>query len=464
MRAPGLLIDRRTFALGIAACASMLPVPGRASAAVREIARQAYLWGYPTVDMYAILRGQALDRRSTEFRAPLNGVGHARQVATPDDRVVIAPNVDTPYSHAWLDLRAEPVVVTVPAFERERYLSLQLFDLYTYIIDYVTPRTNGQAGGDFLVAGPGWTGRTPAGISRVFRSTTSLALGMFRTQLLGPDDLGRVHALQDGMRVRTLSQYLGHSGSAPRALPALVPALNLRERPTDPAFFDVLNWMLPFMPPLDGEEAMRLEFASIGIAAGRRFQMAPAQRAAAVQGMGLALQAMGERARRVRSSAELFGSREFLQDDHLTRAVGAMLGILGNAAEEFLGVGWQADALGRPFDGSRRYRIRFAPGQLPPVDAFWSITVYTQERLLYANPLRRHVINSPMLPTLQRDGDGGITLHVQHESPGADRESNWLPCPATPFGLTFRTYLPQEPIRTGRWTAPPVEPLPPDGR
>lgn len=459
MRAPGFPLDRRAFALGMAAFASSLPVPGRASTATRELARQAYLWGYPTVDMYAILRGQALDQGSPEFKAPLNSIGHARNVATPEDRVVIAPNVDTPYSNAWLDLRAEPVVVTVPSFERERYLSLQLFDLYTYIIDYVTPRTNGQAGGDFLVVGPGWNGRAPSGIRKVFRSTTSLALGMFRTQLLGADDLGRVHALQDGMRVRTLSQYLGQKGPAPSALPALVPALNLREKPTDPAFFDVLNWMLAFMPALDGEEAMRREFAAIGVSAGRRFQPAAAQRTAIGEGMGLALQAMGERARRVRSSAELFGSRQFLKDDYLTRAVGAMLGILGNAAEEFLGVGWQADAQGRPFDGSRRYRIRFAPGQLPPVDAFWSITAYTQERLLYANPLKRYVINSPMLPTLQRDADGGVTLHVQHTSPGADRESNWLPCPATPFGLTFRTYLPQEPIRSGRWTAPPVEPL-----
>ena len=460
MSAHGFHLDRRAFALSMAVCASTLPIPGRAALATRDLARRAYVWGYPTVDLYAILRGQALDRSSPEFKAPLNAVGHARNVATPDDRVVIAPNVDTPYSHAWLDLRAEPVVVTVPSFEQQRYLSLQLFDLYTYIIDYVTPRTNGQAGGDFLVAGPGWNGAQPTGIRKVFRSTTSLALGMFRTQLLGADDLGRVHALQDGMRVRTLSDYLGRKGPAPQAMSPLVPAVNLREKPTDPAFFDVLNWMLAFMPPLPGDQAMRRELESLGVSAGRRFQPVAAARGDISEGIGMALGEMGNRARRVRSSAELFGSREFLKDDHLTRSVGAMLGILGNSAEEFLGVGWQADAQGRPFDGSHRFRIRFAPGQLPPVDAFWSITVYTQERLLYANPLRRYVINSPMVPALKRDDDGGITLHVQHTSPGADLESNWLPCPPTPFGLTFRTYLPQEPIRTGRWTAPPVEPLP----
>jgi hypothetical protein len=190
---------------------------------------------------------------------------------------------------------------------------------------------------------------------------------------------------------------------------------------------------------------------------GRRFTPPDALRPAIVEGMGQGLEAMGNRARNVRSSAELFGSREFLGNDYLVRAVGAMLGILGNAAEEYLGVGWQADAEGRPFDGARRYRIRFAPGQLPPVDGFWSITAYTQQRLLYANPLRRYVINTPMLPALARDADGGITLHVQHDSPGAGREGNWLPCPATPFVLTLRTYLPQERIRSGRWTAPPVE-------
>jgi hypothetical protein len=217
--------------------------------------------------------------------------------------------------------------------------------------------------------------------------------------------------------------------------------------------------MLDFMPPLPDEAAIRREFQTFGVRPGQRFAPPRSQLPAIAAGMQQGLEAMRERAARVRSSAELFGSRELLGNDYLTRAVGAMLGILGNAAEEYLGVGWQADAHGQPFVGSRRYRIHFAPGQLPPVDAFWSITVYTQQRLLYANPLDRYVINSPMLPTLQRDADGGLTIYVQHESPGAERESNWLPCPSGRFILTLRTYLPQEAIRSGRWAPPPVEPL-----
>jgi hypothetical protein len=459
MDEPKVCRRRRSLAFGLAACASGLPSAARASVATRDLARRAYIWGYPSVDLYAILHGQALERASPEFKAPLNAIGHARTVATPQDRAVIAPNVDTPYSYTWMDLRAEPVVITVPSFERERYLSLVLFDLYTWISGYVTPRTHGQAGGDFLVVPPGWNGSVPHGIRSVFRSTTTLALGMFRTQLLGADDLKNVHALQDRMQLRTLSAYVGRPTPTPLPLPPLVATLNLRDRPTDPAFFDVLNWMLAFMPPLPDEVAMRREFQTIGVQAGKRFAAPRAQLSTITEGMQQGLQALGERAARVRSSAELFGSREFLGNDYLTRAAGAMLGILGNAAEEYLGVGWQADVHGQPFDGSRRYRIRFAPGLLPPVDAFWSITVYTQQRLLYANPLNRQVINSPMLPSLQRDADGGVTIDVQHDSPGAGRESNWLPCPSGPFVLTLRTYLPQQAIRNGRWTAPAVAPL-----
>ena len=182
-----------------------------------------------------------------------------------------------------------------------------------------------------------------------------------------------------------------------------MPALNLREQPTDLAFFEVLNWMLAFMPPLPDEAAMRREFQTLGVQAGKRFAPPRTLQPAITEGMQQGLQAMRERAARVRSSAELFGSRELLGNDYLTRAVGAMLGILGNAAEEYLGVGWQADA---EWPALRRQQALPHPlraGQLPPVDAFWSITVYTQQRLLYANPLQRYVINSPMLPTLQRD-------------------------------------------------------------
>lgn len=451
-------LTRRAFhRTSATALAALAWPPVYATQTIGSMATEATLWGYPMVDMYAILHGQALDPKSFDYKAPLNVVGHTRTVATPEDTAVIAPNVDTPYSHAWLDLRGGPVVITVPTFEPHRYVSLQLFDLYTWIIDYVTPRTNGNSGGDFLVTPPGWTGSVPPGIRKVFQSTTLLALGMFRTQLLGADDLPNVHAIQDKMRVRTLPEYLGQAKPATLPLPTLVNPLNLRQKPTDPAFFDVLNWMLNFMPVLDDEHDLRQRLQKFGVAPGQTFTGQYAVDLPQVmQGMGAALKAMGERARLVRSSAELFGSRAYLKQDYLIRAVGAMLGILGNAAEEYLGVGYATDATGQPFKGQHRYRIRFAPDQLPPVDAFWSLTVYTEARLLYANVLKRYVINTVSLPSLVKDSDGGFTLYVQNESPGAALQANWLPVPSGVFGLTFRTYLPRAEIRDGRWRAPPV--------
>lgn len=446
-RLMGVVLALLLPAGAMAAAPATKPAPD-----LREIARQAYVWGYPSVDLYSILVGQGLDPSSPEYLGPANQVHPIRKVATPEDTLVIAPNVDTPYAYAWLDLRAGPVVVVVPPFEPDRYVSLQLFDTYTWILGYVSPRTHGNRGARVLVAGPGWNGPTPEGIDTVFRSPTSLALGMFRTQMRTAGDLAGVHAVQDGMKV----EAVGGRTATPGSFPTRVQPVNLRESPTDQDFFKVLAWMMQFMPTLPEEAGMRQRFASIGLHDGH-FDPPAGAREAIAAGMADGLAEMRKRAGEIRSSAELFGSRQFLGDDYLTRATGAMLGILGNSAEEYLGIGWQGDANGQPFNGSRRYSVRFAPGQLPPVGAFWSITVYNEQRLLHANPLDRHVINSVMLPTLQRDADGGITLYMQADEP-ASGSSNWLPVPKGPFLLTFRSYLPGEAIRSGEWRAPPVVP------
>ncbi len=439
--------------LGVATGAMAVARPTGATDDLRAIAREAYVWGYPSVDLYNILHGQVLDAASPQYLGTTNRVHPIRDVATPDDTLVIAPNVDTPYAYAWLDLRKGPLVVVMPPFEADRYVSLQLFDAYTWITGYVSPRTHGRSGARVLVAGPDWRGKPPAGIDGVFRSTTALALGLFRVQLRTPGDLAGVHAIQDGLRVE--SPDGGPATSAP--LPAPVAPVNLRQSPTNPAFFESLAWMMRFMPVLPDEAAMRERFARIGLVPGR-FAPPPDSREAIMAGMADGQAQLQARAARVRGSAELFGSRAQLGSDYLTRATGAMLGILGNAAEEYMGVGWPADANGNPFTGERRYTVHFAPGQLPPVGAFWSITVYDGQRLLHANPLNRYVINSAMLPKLQRDPDGGITLYIQKDRPAAGN-ANWLPVPDGPFVLTFRTYLPSEAIKSGRWRAPPVVPV-----
>lgn len=419
-------------------------------------AQDAFIYGYPMVDLYNILHKYAVDRSSPEYKAPLNALYNTRYLATPADKAIIAPNQDTLYSYAWLDLRAEPLVISVPPFEDRRYVSLMLSDLYTYIIGYVSPRTNGQLGGDFLIAGPDWTGDLPAGIKQSFQSPTQLALAFFRTQLLSPADLDMVWAIQDRIRVQPLSQYQSTGRPAPAPDFNWIAPIDVRAEPTSLRFFDILNWMLHYMPALPEEQALRAKLELIGVKPGHTFE-APteAARAALVQGMQLGLQTMQAALGKVRSSGELFGSRAFLGSNYISRAVGAMVGILGNSAEEYLGIGYHGDT-GQFFDGRHAYQIKFGPRDLPPVKAFWSITVYDGAMLLYDNPLKRHVINSPLLEHLIKDADGGFTLYVQHDSPGADKEPNWLPVPSDRFNLTFRCYQPEAAILNFTYTAPPV--------
>jgi hypothetical protein len=424
--------------------------------AVRDLAQAGYVYGYATVDLYRILDEFALDPTSPAFKAPLNAFSHARSVADATDRTIVAMNVDTPYSYAWLDLRAGPVLLTVPPFEAERYVSAQLFDLYTYIVGYVSPRTTGNGGGRYLITGPGWTGDTAEhradDIDHVFRCPTDLALVLARTQLFDATDVARVHAIQDGLGIVALADA---GVASPPALQP-IPPVDVRTAP-DLRFFDVLGWMLELMPELDEDRELRHRLASIGIGPGTvPSDLDESTRAALLDGMVAGARQIGERAQTVRSSAEIFGSREHFAGDHLRRACGAMLGILGNSAEEYLGVGYQGDAEGQPFDGADSYEITFAPDALPPVDAFWSITLYDADRFLYANEIGRHVIGSRQLPELARDPDGGVTLTISTTAPSDDRRANLLPCPPGPFHLAFRTYLPRSEIRDGEWVAPPV--------
>lgn len=424
--------------------------------AVRDIARRGLIFGLPTIDLHRILHEFALDPGSPEFKAPLNRLGHTRRLADPSDRSIVAMNVDTPYSYAWLDLRAEPMVLTIPPFETERYVSAQINDLYTYILGYVSPRTHGHGGAEVAIAGPSWSG--DAAGRQVVRAPTELALVLIRTQLFDDADLPNVARLQDAMSVRPLSACAGAAGPPPAA-PLISPApVDVRSVP-DVAAFGVLAWMLRLMPVLPEHEVLRRELASIGVSPAPASRIAEQDTGQVLLGMGDALREIGEHAKTIRSSGEIFGSREFFAGDDLERATGALLGILGNAEEEYLGVGYQGDADGRPFDGAQRcYTITFAPGELPPVGAFWSITLYDEQRLLYGNALHRHGLGSRQLDGMVRDADGAVTLAISHAAPEAGRQANWLPCPAAPFHLAFRTYLPGGAIRDGSWTAPPVVP------
>src|SRR6185503_5835860 len=180
-------------------------------AEARTIARDAYVYGYPMVDSYRIQHAYFVDPKNPEYKAPWNQIRNIPRVYTPDDTAVQTPNSDTPYSMAGLDLRAEPIVLTVPAIEKERYFSIQLIDAYTHNFDYIGSRATGNGGGSFLIAGPGWRGETPPGITKVIRSETELVLGVYRTQLFNPGDFDNVKAVQAGYGAQPLSAFLGQA-------------------------------------------------------------------------------------------------------------------------------------------------------------------------------------------------------------------------------------------------------------
>lgn len=440
--------------------------PALSPADARAIARDAYVYGFPLVDNYRIQHAYFVDRSSPEFKAPWNRISNTARVFTPDDRAIQTPNSDTPYSSIGADLRVEPLVITVPSIEKGRYFSAQFIDQYTFNFAYVGSRATGNAGGSFLLAGPRWKGTAPDGIQAVIRSETDFAFVLIRTQLFDPADIEKVKAIQAGYQVRPLSAFLGNT--APAAEPVEFPMpLSAAEEKTSPAFFDLLNFVLQFCPTHPSETELMARFATIGVGAGERFDAAslpPDTRAAIEGGMADAWKAFEDYKKSQLdtgkvTSADGFGTREHLDGNYMSRMAAAVLGIYGNSAEEAIYPAYFVDVQGQPTNGATgKYALRFGANELPPVNAFWSLTLYElPASLLSANPLNRYLINSPMVPSLKQDADGGITLNVQHESPGPDRESNWLPAPPGPFFCVMRLYWPKPEALDRRWTAPPLQ-------
>jgi len=235
----------------------------------RAIAEEGYIYGLPIVMNYAIMYDYAVDRNSGQFKAPFNQIKNEARVYTYKDTAIISPNSDTPYSVASLDLRAEPIVLSVPTVESGRYYSVQLVDANTYNFGYIGSRATGNDAGDYLVVGPDWEGETPTGIKKVFRSSTQFALAVYRTQLFGPDDMPNVEKVQAGYKVRTLSDYLG------KPAPADAPAIDFPKVDKDlikTNFFEYLDFALQFAPADPTEAEIRAKLAKIGVGPGKSFQ------------------------------------------------------------------------------------------------------------------------------------------------------------------------------------------------
>jgi hypothetical protein len=436
----------------------------------KAIAEEGFIYGLPIVMSYAIMYEYAVERDSAQFKAPFNEIKNEARVFTYKDTAIVTPNSDTPYSAVWLDLRAEPIVLSVPAVERKRYYSVMLSDSNTFNYGYIGTRATGTTAGDYMVVGPEWKGETPAGIKKVFRSSTQYSFAIYRTQLFNPEDMPNVVKVQAGYKVQPLSAYLKQP--APPASPAInFPKIDSEMAKTN--FFEYLDFVLQFAPAGPEEEAIRVKLASIGIGAGRTFDFKDlsVEHKAAV---GLSMKDGDKKVEdAVRNAgtkingwnvASLPGDRAFYSGDWLKRAAAAKAGIYGNDAVEAMYPLTREDANGETLDGSKHnYRLTFPPKQLPPVNAFWSVTMYDgKTQLLIENPINRYLINSPMLPSMKKNADGSLTLYIQKDSPGKAQEANWLPAPNGPIYLVMRLYWPKEsppsilPAGEGTWKPPGI--------
>ena len=436
----------------------------------KAIAEEGFIFGLPLVMNYAVMQEFAVDKNSGQFKAPFNEINNEHRVATPADTAVITPNSDTPYSILWLDLRGEPIVISVPLVEKDRYYSVQLIDGNTYNYGYIGSRATGIELGDYLVVGPDWKGATPAGIKKVFSSTTPFALTLFRTQLFNPDDMPNVEKIQAGYNVQPLSAFLKQP--APPAAPKIdfLPATTAGIKEN---FFSYLDAALKFVPVTQEDKVIRERLASIGIGPGKTFEF----KELSLEHKAAILLAMKEGDDKVDqflasgmkningwNVGAFFGDRAFYNGNWVMRAGAAKGGLYGNDAVEAMYPYTRTDASGEPLDGSKHnYTITFPADGLPPVNAFWSVTMYDgKSQFLIKNPINRYLINSPMLPGMKKNADGSLTLYIQKDSPGADKEANWLPAPNDKIYLVMRLYWPRPtppsilPPGEGTWKPPGV--------
>jgi hypothetical protein len=440
-------------------------------AEAKSISQEGFIYGLPIVMNYAVMYEYAVDTKSSQFKAPFNEIYNMHHVATYEDTAIITPNSDTPYSILSLDLRTEPMVISVPAVAKNRYYAVQLIDGNTFNYGYIGSRATGSEAGDYLVVGPDWKGKAPAGIKKVFTSTTPFSLAVFRTQLFDPGDMPNVEKVQAGYKAQRLSAFLDQP--APPTAPKIdfLPATSEGAKSN---FFEVLDFALQFVPTTPEDKEVRVRLASIGIGPGKTFEfkdLSPNNKTAVVEGMKAGDEevdkflASGMKNINGWNIGSFFGDRAFYNGNWLMRAGAAKGGIYGNDAVEATYPFTRTTAKGEPLDGSKHnYVLTFPTGQLPPVNAFWSVTMYDgKSQLLIENPIDRYLINSPMLPGMKKNPDGSLTLHIQKDSPGADKESNWLPAPNELMYLVMRLYWPKTtppsilPPGKGTWKPPAIE-------
>jgi hypothetical protein len=335
--------------------------------------------------------------------------------------------------------------------------------MYSFNYGYVGSRATGNDSGCYMIAGPGWTGAKPDGIAKVFNSETQFGLVIFRTQLFNPADIDNVRKIQAQYVAQPLSQFLKQPAPAAVPLPKFPPF-------DDDAFklgaFSYLNFLLQFAPTIPAETELRAKFARIGIGPGLPYELPKVGDAKVATELGIkeGYEAIDKQRNEIGKDVNgwrvgsAFGDRAFYNGNYTLRAAAALAGIYGNDAIEAMYPLAVTDSTGAKLDGSKsNYTLTFPAGAYPPVNAFWSVTMYDgKTQLLIENPINRYLINSPMLPDMKKNADGSLTMYIQNKSPGKDKEANWLPAPDGRIYLVMRLYWPKEDALNGTWKPAPI--------
>ncbi len=432
----------------------------------REIAREAFIYAYPLVlsEITQLVGKNVAEPRGTS--APLNQFGHMREFPDPSFTIVVRPNADTLYSSLGYDVSAEPLVITVPA-SGDRYYLLPFLDMWSDIFTVPGTRTNGNVEQTFAIVGPAWKGGLPAGVKE-YRSPTGRGLLIGRTQTNGKADYEAVRKFQDGMKAVPLSAY-GKPYTLPKG--TVNPNQDMSAPPDQidkmdaATFFGLFAEALKINPPHANDYPIVDRLRRIGIEAGKSFALAAVPKdvqdalnaapAQAIPQIKDAWSKGGTLANGWRTNMTAIGT---YGTDYLHRAGVAYGGYGANVIEDAIYPTAFADAEGKPFSGDKRYVLHFPKGQTPPARAFWSLTMYDERQLFTANPIERYAIGDR--DKLTFNADGSLDLLIQSDSPGKDKEANWLPAPKSgTFSMNLRLYWPKAEATNGTWVPPPVKRL-----
>jgi hypothetical protein len=460
---------RTTAALVATVTISLAGPPAHAQAPseaadVATLARDAYVYFYPIVTMDVTRKQLVNSPPGTGFGGPINTFANIAAFPTADMKAVVRPNFDTLYSSGWLDLTREPMVVSAPD-TGGRYYLLPMLDMWSDVFASPGWRTSGTKAGNFLVTPPGWTGTVPDGMTRI-GATTPYVWVIGRTKTDGPADYDAVHKVQAGYKITPLSAF--GKGAAP-VEQKIDPSVDMKTPPklqvdtmAGAAYFTYAAELLKLHPPHATDQPIIAQMKQLGIEPGKSFDAAKLdpQVKKAIDSAPAAAQRL--MAWKVPSLARVANYWSMNTDTmgvygnyYLKRAIVAQLGLGANLPEDAIYPINLADSDGKPLDGASAYTLTFPPGETPPVNAFWSVTLYDNEGFQVANPLNRFAVSSWM--PFVTNADGTLTLYFQNESPGKDKEANWLPAPKGPFNLTMRLYAPKPDALTGQWNPPAIQ-------